>query len=77
MSIIAAAKERAKAYESSALIKSEEIIKRQEVQSIEKINQAEIQAMSRIRKTRMTVYDAHRLVSEKISICEFRSDPLR
>ena len=49
--IISSAKERAKTYESSALIKSEEIIKRQEVQSIEKINQAEIQAMSRIRKT--------------------------
>lgn len=67
--IISSAKERAKTYESSALIKSEEIIKRQEVQSIEKINQAEIQAMSRIRKTIIdqSIYSAEKLVSEKIS----------
>jgi F-type H+-transporting ATPase subunit b len=67
--IISSAKERAKTYESSALIKSEEIIKRQEAQSIEKINQAEIQAMSRIRKTIIdqSIYSAEKLVSEKIS----------
>jgi F-type H+-transporting ATPase subunit b len=67
--IISSAKERAKTYESSALIKSEEIIKRQEVQSIEKINQAEIQAMSRIRKTIIdqSIDSAEKLVSEKIS----------
>ena len=67
--IIAAAKERANAYESSALIKSKEIIKRQEAQSIEKINQAEIQAMSRIGKTIIdqSINSAEKLVSEKIS----------
>jgi F-type H+-transporting ATPase subunit b len=67
--IISSAKERAKTYESSALIKSEEIIKRQEAQSIEKINQAEIQAMSRIRKTIIdqSIDSAEKLVSEKIS----------
>ena len=67
--IISSAKERAQTYESSALIKSEEIIKRQEVQSIEKINQAEIQAMSRIRKTIIdqSIDSAEKLVSEKIS----------
>ena len=67
--IISNAKERAHAYESSALVKGEEIIKRQEVQSIEKINQAEIQAMSRIRKTIIdqSIDSAEKLVSEKIS----------
>jgi F-type H+-transporting ATPase subunit b len=69
VSIIVAAKERANAYESSALIKSKEIIKRQEAQSIEKINQAEIQAMSRIGKTIIdqSINSAEKLVSEKIS----------
>ena len=69
VSIIATAKERANAYESSALIKSKEIIKRQEAQSIEKINQAEIQAMSRIGKTIIdqSINSAEKLVSEKIS----------
>ena len=63
------AKEKAKAYEESALVKSEEIIKRQEAQSIEKINQAEIQAVSKIRKTiiEQSINSAERLVSEKIS----------
>ena len=67
--IIANAKERAKNYEQSALAKSEEIIKRQEAQSIEKINQAEIQAMSKIRKSiiEKSIDSAEKLVSEKIS----------
>ena len=67
--IIANAKERAKNYEQSALSKSEEIIKRQEAQSVEKINQAEIQAMSRIRKSiiEKSIDSAEKLVSEKIS----------
>ena len=67
--IISNAKEKAKAYEQSALVKSEEIIKRQEAQSIEKINQAEIQAVSKIRKTiiEQSIDSAERLVSEKIS----------
>ena len=67
--IIANAKERAKNYEQSALAKSEEIIKRQEAQSVEKINQAEIQAMSRIRKSiiEKSIDSAEKLVSEKIS----------
>ena len=69
IAIIGAAKERAKAYENSALIKSNEIIKRQEAQSIEKINQAEIQAISRISKTiiEQSIDSAEKLVSEKIS----------
>ena len=67
--IVANAKERAKNYEQSALAKSEEIIKRQETQSIEKINQAEIQAMSKIRKSiiEKSIDSAEKLVSEKIS----------
>ena len=67
--IIANAKERAKNYEQSALSKSEEIIKRQEAQSVEKINQAEIQAMSKIRKSiiEKSIDSAEKLVSEKIS----------
>lgn len=67
--IIANAKERAKNYEQSALAKGEEIIKRQEAQSIEKINQAEIQAMSKIRKSiiEKSIDSAEKLVSEKIS----------
>ena len=67
--IIANAKERAKNYEQSALSKSEEIIKRQEAQSVEKINQTEIQAMSRIRKSiiEKSIDSAEKLVSEKIS----------
>ena len=67
--IIANAKVRAKNYEQSALAKSEEIIKRQETQSIEKINQAEIQAMSKIRKSiiEKSIDSAEKLVSEKIS----------
>ncbi|MDA9651115.1 hypothetical protein N9T16_00330 [Pelagibacteraceae bacterium] len=67
--IIANAKVRAKNYEQSALTKSEEIIKRQEAQSIEKINQAEIQAMSKIRKSiiEKSIDSAEKLVSEKIS----------
>ena len=69
VSIIAAAKERANAYESSALIKSKEIIKRQEAQSIEKINFSDIQAMSRIGKAIIdqSINSAEKLVSEKIS----------
>ena len=69
MTIITTAKERASAYESLALVKSKEIIKRQEAQSIEKINQAEIQAMSRISKTiiEQSIDSAEKLVSEKIS----------
>tara|TARA_B110000444_G_C18349402_1_gene370971 strand:+ start:50 stop:541 length:492 start_codon:yes stop_codon:yes gene_type:complete len=69
IAIIGAAKERAKSYEKLALIKSKEIIKRQEAQSIEKMNQAEIQAMSRISKTiiEQSVNSAEKLVSEKIS----------
>ena len=67
--IINSAKEKAKIYEKTALAKSEEIIKRQEKQSIEKINQAEIQAMMKIRKTiiEQSVNSAEKLISENIS----------
>ena len=68
--IIANAKERAQIYEQAALTKSEEIIKRQEAQSIEKINQAELQAMSKIQQTivEQSINAAEKLVSEKISV---------
>jgi F-type H+-transporting ATPase subunit b len=68
--IIANAKERAQIYEQAALSKSEEIIKRQEAQSIEKINQAELQAMSKIQQTivEQSINAAEKLVSEKISV---------
>ena len=67
--IINSAKEKANIYEETALAKSKEIIKRQEKQSIEKINQAEIQAMMKIRKTiiEQSVNSAEKLISEKIS----------
>ena len=68
--IIANAKESAQIYEQAALTKSEEIIKRQEAQSIEKINQAELQAMSKIQQTivEQSINAAEKLVSEKISV---------
>ena len=68
--IIANAKERAQIYEQAALTKSEEIIRRQEAQSIEKINQAELQAMSKIQQTivEQSINAAEKLVSEKISV---------
>ena len=67
--IINSAKEKAKIYEETALAKSEEIIKRQEKQSIEKISQAKIQAILKIRKTiiEQSVNSAEKLISEKIS----------
>ena len=68
--IIANARERAQIYEQAALTKSEQIIKRQEAQSIEKINQAELQAMSKIQQTivEQSINAAEKLVSEKISV---------
>ena len=68
--IIANAKERAQIYEQAALTKSEQIIKRQEAQSIEKINQAELQAMSKIQQSivEQSINAAEKLVSEKISV---------
>ena len=68
--IITNARERAQIYEQAALTKSEEIIKRQEAQSIEKINQAELQAMSKIQQTivEQSINAAEKLVSEKISV---------
>ena len=64
------AKEKAQIYEQAALTKIEEIIKRQEAQSIEKINQAELQAMSKIQQTivEQSINAAEKLVSEKISV---------
>jgi F-type H+-transporting ATPase subunit b len=67
--IISSAKDRAKAYETIALSKGEEMVRRQEAQSIEKINQAQIQAIARIRETiiEKSIDSAEKLVSKNLS----------